>query len=671
MLEEVQVVTREDGQTGILVNGDEQAVVIFQRPAKPRSVVWVRAKRQMNGTYIVHDGGAARIDEELLVADGVAEAVSDYIGLYGQIDTLRWDESQQSSASFPPGAPISDALVPRSEVSRYITHYTFQQVEAERRWLADRLVAAEDPRVFAGRPVKLSPEVRSWLADVLGADAATLEERQRALEQELARVQRQVRAERAQQHTAQRELKGLEETLASRRNEVASIIEEHDYVDAQVKERQQRRDELDRELVELEASIEAKRVSLSGDLAALEERRTHLVEVVQHLEVQEGSGVSPRDPVAERTVEQLGPLPELVDENEALKELVSRLGERAAPEVIVALHVALKHFPFLVLTGPSGTGKSSLLRKYAEALGFAHEVIPVQPHWTTGADLHGYVFPLGETRHFITTRFSRLLGMQLDQEPAYAPEANAARPLMCLAVLDEINLAHVEYYLSDYLSALEDDRTVSLANRMEIAHAVVPFWLRRGGGEVTLPPSFLIAGTANEDHTTRGFSDKFRDRAALLELPALEYAVGETTKSARLTQSDGAIGRVSPQSWSRWRQLPSRRPADVVTAHKKADEVLKVFRAAGMPVGYRIARDVEVFISAAAPHLKQLKAGGKAHAEVALDLALAMRVLQKYLPMMSSRTDMTEESRRRVLRALQDKLKTASYCTRLLNHYAN
>lgn len=172
-------------------------------------------------------------------------------------------------------------------------------------------------------------------------------------------------------------------------------------------------------------------------------------------------------------VPALRALSELVDERLTLEGLSERLADRIDFEDLVGLHVAMKLFPFVVLTGPSGSGKSSLLHHYGEALGFYTELVPVEPNWASVADLHGYVFPLGDTRRYITTPFSRALGMQVEEED-----------FLSLVILDEINLAHVEYYLADYLSAFERDRVVDLASPLELKSAEAPEWIAASQGRV-------------------------------------------------------------------------------------------------------------------------------------------------------------------------------------------
>lgn len=97
----------------------------------------------------------------------------------------------------------------------------------------------------------------------------------------------------------------------------------------------------------------------------------------------------------------------------------------------------------VVLAGDSGSGKTSLVRAVAQAIGGVSSIIPVKPNWTGPEDLLGYYNPIDRTYH--PTPF--LLALQA---AAKAPEVPH---FICL---DEMNLARVEHYFSDFLSLLED-----------------------------------------------------------------------------------------------------------------------------------------------------------------------------------------------------------------------
>lgn len=97
----------------------------------------------------------------------------------------------------------------------------------------------------------------------------------------------------------------------------------------------------------------------------------------------------------------------------------------------------------VILAGDSGSGKTSLVRAVAESIGGRCTVIPVKPNWTGPEDLLGYYNPID--RRYQSTTF--LLALQAAENEPDIPH------FICL---DEMNLARVEHYFSDFLSLLED-----------------------------------------------------------------------------------------------------------------------------------------------------------------------------------------------------------------------
>jgi hypothetical protein len=193
----------------------------------------------------------------------------------------------------------------------------------------------------------------------------------------------------------------------------------------------------------------------------------------------------------------------------AFPEIVSRVaaqGMRISDRTLRRYHLALQTRGFVILSGLSGTGKTWLAEVYAGAIGARHTVVPIAPNWTTNEDLLGYHNPITGAYH--DTAFSHFL-----REAAAAwREAESAGhiALPYHVVLDEMNLARVEYYFAKFLSAMElrarssDDASIEL-----------------GPGEaVPLPPNLKVIGTVNIDDTTHLFADKIYDRAQLIELEA-------------------------------------------------------------------------------------------------------------------------------------------------------
>ena len=157
----------------------------------------------------------------------------------------------------------------------------------------------------------------------------------------------------------------------------------------------------------------------------------------------------------------------------------------------------------LILQGMSGTGKTSLAHAFGDFIDNTSTVIPVQPMWKERTDLIGYY-------NEFTKRFNETLLL----EKMY--EANYSRDIY-ITVMDEMNIARVEYYFAEFLSLLE------LPNEEERLLTVVSdVWeddpAQLINGNVKLPPNMWFIGTANNDDSTFAISDKVYDRAMIMNL---------------------------------------------------------------------------------------------------------------------------------------------------------
>ncbi|TXK82574.1 McrB family protein [Paenibacillus sp. N3.4] len=165
---------------------------------------------------------------------------------------------------------------------------------------------------------------------------------------------------------------------------------------------------------------------------------------------------------------------------------------------------ALDDKHFVILSGISGTGKTQLAKLYANAVyGLSYEadnpylsIIPVRPDWTDATALFGYYSSFEQ--QYIMTEFLKVI-----------LHAHEEREKPHFIVLDEMNLARVEYYLSDYLSGVESHKEIPLHNRDDLN--LIP-------SKISIPPNVYIIGTINVDETTHSISDKVLDRAFVMTL---------------------------------------------------------------------------------------------------------------------------------------------------------
>ena len=157
----------------------------------------------------------------------------------------------------------------------------------------------------------------------------------------------------------------------------------------------------------------------------------------------------------------------------------------------------------MILQGMSGTGKTSLAHAFGSYTDNASTVIPVQPMWKERTDLIGYY-------NEFTKRFNETLLLEKMYEANYSKD-------MYVTVLDEMNIARVEYYFAEFLSLLElpnpDERYMDVVSDKWDND---PVQLR--DGRIKLPENMWFIGTANNDDSTFAISDKVYDRAMILNL---------------------------------------------------------------------------------------------------------------------------------------------------------
>jgi 5-methylcytosine-specific restriction enzyme B len=195
-----------------------------------------------------------------------------------------------------------------------------------------------------------------------------------------------------------------------------------------------------------------------------------------------------------------------------IMDLVEQSGFTFSLDIIRDFYLNLtslddKHF--VILSGISGTGKTQLCRVFANAvygLDYSEDnpylkIVPVRPDWMDATSLFGY-YSSFEKRYMKTQFLDMLL------------QANEEKDKPHFIVLDEMNLARVEYYLSDYLSAVESRKPIQLHNIDDLKE--VP-------KTIEIPHNFYVIGTINVDETTHSISDKVLDRSFVMTLSDVDF----------------------------------------------------------------------------------------------------------------------------------------------------
>ena len=155
----------------------------------------------------------------------------------------------------------------------------------------------------------------------------------------------------------------------------------------------------------------------------------------------------------------------------------------------------------IILEGISGTGKTSMAYALGKFFSFDSAIIPVQPSWKDRSELLGYYNEF--TKKFNESEFLRAL-----YTTTYRKELD-------VVVLDEMNLARIEYYFAEFLSVMEMRDTADwLIDLIPSMQPGDPAQLH--DGKLLIPQNVIFFGTANNDDSTFTISDKVYDRAVSL-----------------------------------------------------------------------------------------------------------------------------------------------------------
>lgn len=199
------------------------------------------------------------------------------------------------------------------------------------------------------------------------------------------------------------------------------------------------------------------------------------------------------------------------DNNITLPELCDRFRKFSASQLHLYYDLdLLRHFiasmgtaRIIILQGISGTGKTSLAYAFGKFVQKDTSLVSVQPSWRERTELYGYYNEF--TKKYTETDFLRAVY-----------EANYYRDPHII-ILDEMNIARVEYYFAEMLSILEMPRKEEW--KVDVVTAVWdndPCLIE--AGNVQISDNVWFVGTINNDDSTFAVADKVYDRAIPIDL---------------------------------------------------------------------------------------------------------------------------------------------------------
>ncbi|WP_051690184.1 McrB family protein [Halomonas alkaliantarctica] len=279
---------------------------------------------------------------------------------------------------------------------------------------------------------------------------------------------------------------------------------------------------------------------------------------------------------------------------------------------VANFYLCMRTKPLAMLAGISGTGKTQLVRQFARAIGYGDSdhcvLIAVRPDWADSSDLIGYANIQGK---FETKPLLDVMARAIEH-----PDE------LYFVILDEMNLARVEHYFSEFLSFIETrerDSDDVIVTEPLISRADV-----NGGRPVYLPQNLMVVGTVNMDESTHAFSRKVLDRANAIEMNDIDLAWVNPERD------------VMPVSgiYADALRAPFLNSNDLSDAHKKAlassmqmlMQVNGILEPAGLHFGYRVRDEVAFYLT-----LHQEEALGSLEG-FDTDAAMDFQLMQKVLP---------------------------------------
>lgn len=264
-------------------------------------------------------------------------------------------------------------------------------------------------------------------------------------------------------------------------------------------------------------------------------------------------------------------LPELIDR--FIKYSASQLHLYYTKEIIARFFAGMATSKVLILEGISGTGKTSLPYAMGKFFNKETSIISVQPSWRDRAELLGYLNEF--TKKFNETDFLKAV-----YQAGYSDKPN-------FIVLDEMNLARIEYYFAEFLSVMEmpdvHEWKIDLVPASEPSDPKLLI-----NGKLFINQNTWFIGTANKDDSTFTITDKVYDRATPIVINnKAELIDCDYTNNVQMTFD--YLGELFKKA-----QAEITMSTKVMDSFKKVDEYIQQnFKIA---FGNRIMKQIKLFV---------------------------------------------------------------------------
>lgn len=346
------------------------------------------------------------------------------------------------------------------------------------------------------------------------------------------------------------------------------------------------------------------------------------------------------------------------------------------PDLLARYVASISAKPFVILAGVSGTGKSKMAELVAEyysesdknaapaidvdatisdgdsfvfapgqSAAYAHQfaLVPVRPDWIDNQAIVGFVNPI--TGKYESTQ---ALDLMLRAKQASEQANGTDTTPRYFMLLDEMNLARVEHYFSDWLACSESrryqpDGSISQHPIPLHRHATATASLINLDGTATdisvpntlaIPTNLVVTGTVNVDETTFGFSPKVLDRSMVIEFNDVDLdgmrhgTAAGTLPTYRFPET---LPRFSLATTDDFKALPQETHAHLVAINKLLEK-------AQLHFGYRSAAEISKFMRIYADILPEDPS------DTTMRRALDGAILQKVLPRIQGNRARLEDS---------------------------
>ncbi len=168
--------------------------------------------------------------------------------------------------------------------------------------------------------------------------------------------------------------------------------------------------------------------------------------------------------------------------------------------------------------------------------------------------------------------------------------------------MDEINLARVEYYFSDFLSVIEtrsknsEGRTIS-----EILLSKSSFGTDKDAmndyGCIHLSENVYIVGTVNMDETTFPFSKKVLDRANTIEFSDVNLSLGKEISSTEYTEAVAVDNSYLKCEYMKFYDCYSDNSENIEKVIMLLDRINIALTVVSAQVAYRVRDEISYYVT--------------------------------------------------------------------------